>query len=209
MYCPGMFREDRRDVLNDLIKFYPLGMLITASADHPIANLVPFSLHEEGGYDVLRAHLAKGNRQLDVLQSGAEVLVVFQGPENYVSPSWYPSKAEHGKVVPTWNYTMVQVRGLARVIDDTAWLRAQVEQLTANHENKRSYPWHVTDAPEDYVSAQIKGVVGVEISIRSIEGKWKVSQNRLSTDRQGVIDALKTEQGCSPMVAIMEKNHKG
>lgn len=205
MHCPRVFREERLEVLHGLITAHPLATLVTAGSSGLIANLIPFSLHAGSDIGILRAHLARGNKQLDALREGAEALVVFQGPECYVTPSWYPSKAEHGKVVPTWNFAMVQVRGEPRVIDDVTWLRAQIEQLTDNLESGRQRPWKVSDAPDDFIAAQLKGIVGIEVPIRSIEGKWKVSQNRLPTDRQGVIDGLRAEHACPSMLDLMEQ----
>ncbi|MFA5702409.1 MAG: FMN-binding negative transcriptional regulator [Advenella sp.] len=203
MHCPGLFRETRMEILHGLISAYPLATLMTAGSGGLMANLIPFSLHEGGDYGVLRAHLAKGNRQLEELREGAETLVVFQGPACYVTPSWYPSKAEHGKVVPTWNFVMVQARGKARVIDDAAWILTQLDQLTDNLERERTHPWKVFDAPEDFIAAQLKGIVGIEIPIRTIEGKWKISQNRRPVDHQGIIDGLRAEGRCPAMVALM------
>lgn len=205
MHCPGLFREERMDVLHGLISTYPLATLMTAGTGGLMANLIPFSLHEGGDYGILRAHLSRGNKQLEELCDGAEVLVVFQGPECYVTPSWYLSKAEHGKVVPTWNFVMVQVRGEARVIEDSSWMRAQIEQLTDNCERERKYPWKVSDAPGHFIDAQLKGIVGIEIAIRAIEGKWKISQNRSLADHQGIIDGLRAEGGCPAMAALMEQ----
>jgi transcriptional regulator len=117
-------------------------------------------------------------------------MVVFQGPQAYVTPGWYATKAETGKVVPTWNYAIVQVRGSARIIEDPAWLRTQIGALTRENENSRSQPWAVDDAPPEFVAAQLKGIIGIEIDIETIDGKWKVSQNRPLADRQGVADGL-------------------
>jgi len=204
MHCPSMFREERLDVLHGLIAAHPLATLITSGSNGLIANLIPFTLHVGGEHGILRAHLARGNKQLDALREGAEALVVFQGPECYVTPSWYPSKAENGKVVPTWNFAMVQVRGKPQVCDDANWVRAQIDEMTNNHENKREHPWKVSDAPDDFIAVQLKAIVGIDIPIGSIDGKWKVSQNRLPADRQGVIDGLRTEQVCPSMLATME-----
>jgi len=204
MYCPATFREERLDVLHDLMTRHPLATLITSGSGGLTANLVPFSLHQGGSHGMLRAHLARGNKQVDELRKGAETLVLFQGPECYVSPSWYPSKAEHGKVVPTWNFAMVQVRGKPQVLDDADWILEQIEQLTNNHEHGRPHPWKVTDAPEDFIAAQLKGIVGIEIPISSIEGKWKVSQNRLPEDRRGVVEGLRAEGSCHAMVNLMK-----
>lgn len=179
---------------------HPLATLITAGSHGLIANLIPFSLHGGGEYGALRAHLARGNRQLDALREGTEALVVFQGPACYVTPSWYPSKAEHNKAVPTWNYAVVQVRGKPQVMDDATWVRAQIDQLTDHLEHKREHPRQVSDAPDDFIAAQLKGIVGVDIPILSIEGKWKVSQNRSPIDRQGVLDGLRTEGRCPAML---------
>ncbi len=205
MHCPALFKEERLEVLHGLMTAHPMATLITAGTNGLIANLIPFSLHKGGDYGILRAHLARGNKQLDELREGAETLIVFQGPECYVTPSWYPSKAEHGKVVPTWNFAMVQARGKPQVINDADWILTQIEQLTENHEHSRSKPWHVSDAPDDFIAAQLKGIVGIEIPIVSIEGKWKISQNRTPTDRNGVIDGLKSENTCPSMVALMER----
>jgi len=204
MHCPALFREERLDVLLGLLDTQPLATLITAGSSGLLANLIPFTHHAAGEFGVLRAHLARGNRQLDALREGGEALVVFQGPACYVTPSWYPSKAEHGKVVPTWNFVMVQVRGQPQVRDDASWLRAQVDALTERQERKREHPWAVSDAPDDFVAAQLNAIVGVEIPIRSIEGKWKVSQNRLPADRQGVVDGLQREEVCPAMLATMQ-----
>lgn len=203
MHCPGLFREERMEILHGLISAHPLATLITFGSGGLMANLIPFSLHEGEDYGILRAHLARGNKQLDELREGTETLVVFQGPACYVTPSWYPSKAEHGKVVPTWNFVMVQARGKARVIDNAGWILAQLEQLTGNLEREREHPWKVFDAPEDFIAAQLKGIVGIEIPIRAIEGKWKISQNRRLVDHQGIIDGLREEGGCPAMVALM------
>lgn len=204
MHCPSMFKEERLDVLHNLISAHPLATLITAGSNGLMANLIPFTLHVGGEHGILRAHLARGNKQLDALREGAEALVVFQGPECYVTPSWYPSKAENGKVVPTWNFAMVQARGNPQVFDDATWVRAQIDEMTNNHESQRERPWKVSDAPEDFIAVQLKAIVGIEIPISSIEGKWKVSQNRLPADRQGVIDGLRAEQVCPSMLTAME-----
>jgi len=193
MYQPIAFREERLEVLHALIRAHPLATLITAGKNGLIANLVPFILADTGDKGTLRAHIAKANDQVNALKDGDETLVVFHGPEAYISPSWYASKREHGRVVPTWNYVVVQVRGTPRVIDDAAWIRAQIGALTATQESHRSEPWSVSDAPEPFIEGQIRAIIGVEIPIATIEGKWKVSQNRSAEDRQGVYEGLQTE----------------
>lgn len=198
MYAPTAFNEDRIEVQHGLIRANPLGMLIIAGASGagPSADLVPFALYpDEGdaGLGVLRAHVARANPAWRALAAGAECLVVFQGPQAYVSPSWYATKALTHKVVPTWNYAMVQVRGRARVVEDAAWLRRQLGDLTAMQENRLPEPWAVSDAPADFVDGLLKAIVGIEIPIASISGKWKVSQNRGTADAQGVADGLRAE----------------
>ncbi|HEX5342030.1 MAG TPA: FMN-binding negative transcriptional regulator [Duganella sp.] len=202
MHCPAMFREERLEVLHALMRAHPLGMLITTGASGLTANLIPFSL--DG--NVLRAHLARNNRQLDDLRVGAEALIAFQGPQSYITPSWYASKEEHGKVVPTWNFVMVQARGIPQVMDDAAWLREQVGQMTANLESQREQPWSVSDAPDDFIATQLRAIVGVEIPIASLEGKWKISQNRNEADRQGVIQGLAADGRCPEMHRLMDSN---
>lgn len=203
MHCPSIFREDRLEALHALMHAHPLATLITAGAGGLMANLIPFSLVETGEKGILRTHLARGNAQLRELREGTEALVLFQGPECYITPSWYPSKAEHGKTVPTWNYVLVQARGTPRVIEDKDWLLAQIEALTTAHESTRPNPWKISDAPDEFIAAQLKGIVGVEIEIEGLEGKWKVSQNRLAADRQGVIDGLLSEKICPEMAAMI------
>jgi len=194
MYRPPAFREDRLDVLHGFIRAHPLAMLVSAGAGGLMANPIPFLVDPaEGEKGLLRAHLARANDQLAALRQGAEVMVLFQGPDAYVTPSWYASKREHGKVVPTWNYVTVHAWGTPRVIDDEAWLRQQIGDLTRSQETGRENPWRVEDAPADFLAGQIRGIVGLEIPIAQIEGKWKVSQNRSAADRQGVIDGLRQE----------------
>jgi transcriptional regulator len=158
---------------------------------------VPLLLDADAGpLGTLRGHVARANPLWRDAAHRDEALVVFQGPQAYVSPAWYPSKAEHGKVVPTWNYVMVQARGRLRVIDDVAWLHALVTRLTATHEARRANPWAVDDAPPDYVASTLRAIVGLEIELVSLAGKWKVSQNRSAADREGValgLDALEDD----------------
>ena len=193
MYQPPHFREDDLGVQHALIRAHPLGLLITAGASGPMANPLPFLLEAAPGKGVLKAHMAKANQQWREIADGAPALVVFQGVESYVTPSWYATKQETGKVVPTWNYAIVQVRGPARIVDDAQWLRSQIEALTGEHEHGRPAPWAVGDAPEPFVAAQIKGIIGVEIEIADIDGKWKVSQNRPAADVSGVVSGLRQD----------------
>ncbi len=194
MYKPPHFIEDDLAKQYALIRENPLGLLISGEADGPVANAIPFLLDDTfGEKGRLQAHVAKANGQWRAIRDGAPVLVVFQGVDAYVSPSWYETKRETGKVVPTWNYAMVQVRGAARVIEDAAWLRTQIGALTAGQEGHRAAPWAVGDAPEDFIASQIKGIIGIEIDIATIDGKWKVSQNRNAADQRGVVSGLRDE----------------
>jgi transcriptional regulator len=193
MYQPPAFLEERLEILHALIRAHPLATLITAGTGGLIANLLPFTLIDTNDKGILRAHLAKANPQVDALKKGSETLVVFHGPQAYITPSWYASTREHGRVVPTWNYVVVQVRGTPRVIDDPGWLRVQVDALTSGQEDHRSEPWKTTDAPELFIEGQLRAIIGLEIPILAIEGKWKVSQNRSTADRQGVYEGLQAE----------------
>lgn len=193
MYLPASFRESRTERLHDLIRTHPLGLLVTHGDRGLEASPIPFLLYaDEGEHGVLRAHMARANPHWQSLAGQAECLIVFQGPEGYVTPSWYPSKAETQKAVPTWNYATVQVWGRPSVTEDAAWLRRQLDDLTAFHESPRPRPWSVSDAPEDYVARQMKAIIGIEIPIRRIEGKWKMSQNKDAADRAGVIAGMRS-----------------
>jgi transcriptional regulator len=185
MYQLPQFIETREDVLHSLISAHPLGLLITHGPSGLLANAIPFLL--EPGGTRLTAHLARANHQWKELAQATECLVVFQGPHAYVTPGWYATKAETGKVVPTWNYCMVQVRGRPTVHEDADWLHAQVTRLTNIHETTTAKPWAVTDAPESYIASQLRGIVGLEIAITAMDGKWKLSQNRTPQDREGVV----------------------
>ncbi len=191
MYIPSAFRESRNGAMHDLMRAHPLGLLISHGTGGLQATQVPFLLYAgEGDNGILRAHLARANPHWKELADGAECLVVFQGVEGYVTPAWYPSKRETQKVVPTWNYVCVQAWGRPRIVEDAAWLRRQIDDLTRARESARPHPWAVSDAPEDYIAGQMQAIVGIEIPIERIEGKWKLSQNRTAADRAGVIAGL-------------------
>jgi len=192
MYLPKHFEETRPEALHELIRAHPLGMLVTLNGAGLQANSVPFILDADpaGGPGILRAHVARANPLWRETRGDVEALVVFQGPQAYISPGWYASKAEHGKVVPTWNYVMVQARGTLRAVDDADWLRAFVTRLTTRHEAVQAQPWAVTDAPADYIDTMLRAIVGIEIPLTALTGKWKVSQNRPAADRAGVVAGL-------------------
>ncbi|MBL0403939.1 FMN-binding negative transcriptional regulator [Microvirga aerilata] len=195
MYQPPHFREDRLEVQHALIRTHPLGLLVTLGSTGLVANPIPFVLDALAPpYGTLKAHLSRANRQWQDFDPAQEVLTVFQGPEAYITPSWYAAKREHGKVVPTWNYAIVQAYGRMTIIDEPAWLLQQITAMTEDQETARPEPWAVGDAPEAFVAAQLKGIVGIEIEITRIEAKWKVSQNRSDADRLGVTAGLRARQ---------------
>jgi transcriptional regulator len=187
MYVPEHFRETRLEVLQGLVDRHPLATLVAMTDEGLAANHIPMRSHlEEGGRGYLRGHIARGNSLWRKLQNDAKVLSIFMGTDQYISPNWYPTKQEHGKVVPTWNYATVHIHGTIRFIDDATWLREFVTGLTDVHEAPRANPWHVSDAPVDYINANLRAIVGLEISISSVVGKFKGSQNRSAADRDGV-----------------------
>jgi len=191
MYEPPLHREDDLARQHALIQARRLGLLISHGPQGLIANAVPFLLDRAASkLGTLKAHVARANPQWRDLQASPEALVVFQGADHYVSPSWYQSKQETRKGVPTWNYVMVQARGAARVIEDDEWLQRQIAALTARQEASRDAPWAVGDAPPDFIALQRKAIVGIEIEITDIRGKWKTSQNRSAADRAGVVQGL-------------------
>ena len=203
MYEPEHFKEERLGVQQALIKAHPFGLLISNGAEGLEANAVPFILDAAAApLGILRAHVARANPHWKSL-TGKQVLVVFQGPQTYISPSLYETKRETGKVVPTWNYVMVQVRGVVAVHEDHPWLGKQINALTHQHEGARAEPWAVSDAPTRYIESQINGIVGVEIAISNIAGKWKVSQNRPEADRRGVAQGL--AHSAPEMAALVQR----
>jgi transcriptional regulator len=207
MYEPPHFREDDLDAQHGLIEAFPLGLLISTGPDGAIANPIPFVLYRaEGAPGTLRCHLAKANPQWQALAESPAALVVFQGSQSYVTPSWYATKAETERVVPTWNYAIVQARGTARIVTDPAWLHANVSALTDQQEGRRQKPWAVTDAPGPFIASQLKGIVGVEIPIDTISGKFKASQNRPVADRVGVAEGLAET---NPQMAAMVRERGG
>jgi transcriptional regulator len=210
MYLPEFNREERLPVLHALIAANPLGLLISAGADGPVVTPVPFILSpDEGPCGTLRAHVARANPHWRLLGETPEALVLFQGPQAYVTPSWYAAKQETGKVVPTWNYVMLEARGRASTIEDPAWLRAQIGALTDAMEAGRAAPWAVSDAPEPFVAAQIRGIVGIEIPVASLVGKWKVSQNRTAADKRRVAEGLAAGGDAAMAALVAERIEPG
>lgn len=191
MYQPAHFVEQDTDALLALMTSAPLATLVRGGAGLA-ADLLPLEVERVGEGWRVTGHVARANalwREAD----GQPVLAIFQGPQAYISPNWYPSKSQHGKAVPTWNYTMVQVHGTLRAIEDPEWLRAFVTRLTERHEGGRAMPWHVADAPADYLAAMLQAIVGIEIEVTKLEGKFKLSQNRSAEDRTGVVLGLESD----------------
>lgn len=191
MYLPKHFAETDLATLHELMRANPLATLISYGPDGLNANHVPLQLDAAAGPNgTLRGHLALANPLSKPGAVDGEILVIFQGTHSYISPSGYATKAEHGKVVPTWNYTAVHAYGELRLIDDAAWLLAQIRSLTAEHERNLEKPWAVSDAPADYIDKMLSAIVGIEIPITRLIGKWKVSQNQPPANQASLISAL-------------------
>lgn len=203
MYLPAHFEESRSEVLHQLLRAQPFATLVTQGADGVTADHLPLHLEPEvGPCDALHGHVARAN-PLWQQAADSEVLAIFHGPQAYVTPSWYPSKREHGKAVPTWNYVVVHARGRLRVIDDATWLRRQLEALVAEHEAGFAEPWQIADAPPDYIDKMLTAIVGIEIVITSLVGKWKISQNQPAANRAGVVAGLR-RQGTADALSMAE-----
>ena len=196
MYMPKHFEETRVDVLHAHIREHPFGAIVVMTASGLDANHIPLEVDPDPApFGTLRGHIARAN---PLWRDGAptgDALVIFQGPSTYISPAWYPTKQETAKVVPTWNYAVVHAHGTLRFIDDRAWLRAFVTRLTDRHEAGRRDPWKVTDAPADFVESMVGGIIGLEMPITRLIGKWKVSQNRPEKDRDGAAEGVHREGG--------------
>lgn len=191
MYNPPAFRVSDPDTLREFIIAQPLGLFITHSEAGLSATSLPFLCRTgAAGELILVSHLARANPHWKTLSASSECLIAFQGPHAYVTPSWYASKTTTHQVVPTWNYTAVQVRGTARAVDDADWLRVQVEALTQQQEQGRAAPWQVSDAPAGFIAGQLKAIAGLEVVVSDIDGKWKMNQNRSMADVQGVVAGL-------------------
>ena len=194
MYIPEAFREDNVPALHEMMRAHPLATVVTATVDGLDANHIPLLVDAEPGpYGTLRGHVARANAMWKQASADADALVLFHGPNTYVSPSWYPSKQQTGKAVPTWNYMVVHAHGRPRFIEDADWLRAHVTALSAAHEAGRSPAWQVADAPDGFIDAMVRGIVGIEMPITRLVGKWKLSQNRTAEDRNAVVAALESD----------------
>jgi transcriptional regulator len=204
MYVTPVFKEEDLPVLHDAIRQSGLATLVTLGADGMEASHVPMLLDPEPApFGTLHGHIARSNPQWQREAADGHALAIFLGPDAYITPSWYATKRETGKVVPTWNYVAIHVYGPVRFFDDANRLLAHVTKLTKHHEARRAAPWAVTDAPEDYIGGQLKRIIGFEIPIARLEGKWKMSQNRPAQDRVGVVEGLVREGG--PAEAVVAK----
>jgi transcriptional regulator len=208
MYQPDHFRVDDIAQMHALMRARPFAALVSAGAAGLYATHLPTVLKEEGPFGTIECHLARANPHWKDLAAGGEALMIFQGPDAYVTPNWYPSKAEHGKTVPTWNYAVVHAYGRPAVMQDKDWLRRHVGELTAQQEAGEARPWAVTDAPESYVDVMLRGIVGFRFAIARLEGKWKMSQNREMRDRAGVVQGLgQRGEGDDAAVAALVRRH--
>jgi transcriptional regulator len=195
VYVPKQNEETRVEVMHALIRSHSLGTWVTLGDEELVANHIPFDIRPEcGEFGTLVGHVSRANPIWSRTPSEVLGLVIFQGPQSYITPSWYPSKHEHGKAVPTWNYAVVHAYGRPSFIEDKSWLYDHVSSLTRRHEASQSLPWSVSDAPADFTERMIGAIVGVEIPIQKLIGKWKMSQNRSESDQLGVVAGL-TEQG--------------
>jgi transcriptional regulator len=194
LYVPPLFKEDRIDVLHAAMRGSGLATLVTLTADGLIASHVPMLLDPDPTpYGTLLGHVARPNPQARGAVPGVQALAIFQGPDAYITPSWYATKRANGKVVPTWNYVTIHAYGPAEFFDDTERLRAIVTRLTEREERARAEPWAVTDAPADFIDGMLRGIVGFALPIARLEGKWKMSQNRPAEDRAGVVAGLEAD----------------
>lgn len=203
MYRPDHFRVDDVPAMHALMRARPLAALVSGGAAGLYATHLPTVLKGDGPFGLVEFHLARANPHWKVLAEGDEALMIFQGPEGYITPNWYPSKVEHAKVVPTWNYAVVHAYGQPEVMQHADWLRRHVGELTAQQERSEAQPWALTDAPERYVEVMLRGIIGFRFAVTRLEGKWKMSQNREMKDRDGVVKGL-TQRGVGEDLEVAE-----
>ena len=190
MYQPDHYRVDDLSLMHALMRARPLVALVSGGAEGLYATHLPTVLKDDGPYGVIECHLARANPHWKDLAEGKEALMIFQGPEGYITPNWYPSKIQHGKVVPTWNYAVVHAYGCPEVMKEKDWLHRHVSELTAQQERNEPEPWMTSDAPGTYIEVMLRGIVGFRFAITRLQGKWKMSQNRDMGDRDGVAKGL-------------------
>lgn len=209
MYIPQHFEERDLAVLHALIRSHPLSTWVTPADGTLAVNHIPFLLDSsQGEYGTLVGHVARANPIWKTFSREMASAVIFQGPQGYITPSWYPTKHAHGKAVPTWNYAVVHAHGVPRAIEDGNWLLKHVTQLSDLHESERAVPWSVSDAPPDYIDTMLKAIVGIEIPITAVVGKWKTSQNRPLADKLGTIAGLheRGDANSRQMAALVQRH---
>jgi transcriptional regulator len=190
MYLPDHFRVEDVPQMHALMRARPFATLVSAGSTGLCANHLPTVLKDDGPYGVVECHLARPNPHWRDLAEGKEALMIFCGPESYITPNWYPSKAQHGKAVPTWNFSVVHAYGLPEMMSDKDWLLRHVTELTAQQESSEAQPWAPSDAPSSYIDVMLRGIVGFRFAITRLEGKWKMSQNREMKDQAGIVKGL-------------------
>ncbi|MEM6580028.1 MAG: FMN-binding negative transcriptional regulator [Pseudomonadota bacterium] len=204
MYKPKHFEQRDIEAMRKLIAASPLATFILADEQELIANHIPFVLRSGESHEMqLIAHIPRANPLSETLKNAKNCLAIFHGPDGYVSPSYYATKPLHGKVVPTWNYSVVHVHGVAELVDDPNWVREQIELLTNLHEATRSFPWSVSDAPPDFVESLVKALVGIEISVDRFEGKTKASQNQPEANQRSVLESIERDYPDSNFARLM------
>ena len=209
MHIPKQFKQEDKAKIKTLIADYPLAALIFKNANGLEANHIPLQLTQTNDQEwTLIGHIARGNPMWKNVEDKADILVIFQGPQSYITPNWYPTKQEHKKVVPTWNYAAIHIHGALSFIHETQWKIDMLNSLTNQMEADQAKPWQLSDAPEDYVEKQLNAIVGIEISVNQIEGKWKLSQNQPEQNRMGVIQGLSQSERleAQAMSKVMNQN---
>ena len=208
MYLPELFRVEDVPQMHALMRARPFAALVSAGSAGLFASHLPTVLKDEGRHGVIECHLARANPHWRDLAASGETLMIFQGAQGYITPNWYPSKAEDGKVVPTWNFAVVHAYGRTQVMDDEEWLRRHVTELTAQQESDQPLPWAPSDAPESFINVMLRGIVGFRFVVTRLEGKWKMSQNRAPKDRQGVVSGLALrDRGDDQQIAELVSQH--
>lgn len=206
MHTPIKFQQNEDSQLKSIIREYPFATLITYSESGIEATHLPVTLIDMGEKSIIQAHIARANKLWKSVKEGSEILLIFNGPNCYVSPNYYPTKKESGKAVPTWNYVVVHVKGVISFIHDEKWIYNMIDSLTKEHEAKQDVPWSMSDAPDTYINKMLPAIVGIEIVIDSFEGQWKLSQNQPEVNQVGVIQGLLEKgQACDRKVSELVK----
>jgi transcriptional regulator len=203
MHIPSKFKQHEENQLIEIMREYPFATLVTLSESGIEATHLPVILNKVDGKNIVQAHISKANKIWESVKEGSEILLIFNGPNCYISPNYYPTKQESGKAVPTWNYVVVHVKGTISFIHDEKWIYHMIDSLTQEHESKQDFPWSISDAPDTYINRMLPAIVGIEISIDSIEGQWKLSQNQPEVNQFGVIQGL-LQKGETPELKVSE-----